>query len=130
MELGRNIKAFKLLNGEMVITEVEGIDDEGNCILSYPAIVVPIPPQQAGGRQDQVGFGKLMPFSDYSEEITLNPNTVTVTSVPDKNMKDTYDSWVKQVRSQESGIVVPNMRQSNIPKSGKAIDFSKLNTGR
>jgi hypothetical protein len=130
MELGKNIKAFKLLNGEMVLTEIEGINDEGNYVLIYPAIIVPIPPQQAGGQQGQVGFGKLMPFSDYSEEITLNPNTVTVVSVPDKNMKDGYEGWIKQVRAQESGIVVPSMNQPNIPKSGQAIDFSKLNTGR
>ncbi len=127
--LGKNCRLFRMLTGEMVITEVD-TNDEGNYLLSYPATIVPIPPGQAGGQQNQVGFGRFMPFSDYGEDMIMTPEAVACDSSPSKQMVATYEQWVTQVRSQDSGIIVPNMAQKNLPKSGQGqpVDFSKLNT--
>ncbi len=128
MSIGKNIRLFRLTTGEMVITEIKETDDEGKYMLDYPATIVPIPPQQAGGQQNQIGFGKMMPFSDYAEDIALNPKVcVAVDSVPDKRLIATYEQWVQQMRSQEGRIIVPTMNQQNIPKDGAKADFSKLN---
>ena len=129
--LGKNYKLFKLISGEMLITEVTEVMDDGMLVISLPSVILPIPPEQAEGKQNQLGFGKLMPFSNYSEDILLNPKSISVDSKPDKRMLDAYESWCTQVRSEESRIIVPNMKSPNIPKSGSrgnTIDFSKLNT--
>ena len=136
MTLGKNYRVFKLLTGEIVITEITETMDDGMYLLSYPAIIIPIPPQQAGGQQNQIGFGKLMPFSDYGEDVILNPASVAVDSNPHKQIAEAYENWTAQVRQMDSGIIVPNMQAPNmqapnIPKSGargEKIDFSKLNT--
>jgi len=73
MTLGKNYKVFKVTTGEIVILEISEILDDGMYVIQYPAVIVPIPAQQAGGQSNQIGFGKLMPFSDYSKDITMNP---------------------------------------------------------
>jgi hypothetical protein len=131
MSLGKNIRVFKLSTGEIIITEIKEVDDEGMYALDYPAMIIPIPPQQAGGQQGQVGFGKLMPFSDYKEEITLNPAFIVLDTTPAKQMLEAYGNWSNQVRGMDSGIVMPNMvPPAGDLKSGQADgpirpDFSK-----
>lgn len=126
-----NYKMFKLVNGEFIITEVE-MDDEGDYLLTYPAVIVPIPPEQAQGMQNQIGFGKFMPFSDHSSDIRMNPKRVLVDSEPDKKLKEAYIQWATQIRSKDSGIIVPGMvpPTGNL-KSGQADSqrrpFDKLN---
>lgn len=120
MTLGKNIRVFKMLTGEIVVTEIKETMDDGMYVLSYPAIIIPIPPEQAGGQQGQIGFGKMMPFSNYSEDIVLNPASISVDTTPAKQILEAYENWSNQVRSMDSGIVVPNMRQPNIPQAGTA----------
>lgn len=127
----RSIKMLKTINGEMVLTAVNDITEDGMWVLEFPAIVVPVPPQQAGGQQNQVGFGKYLPFSDYDKEILLNPECIAVESEPNTHMIQTYEQWVTQVRAAESGIVtaqgMPRQAPSEVMRDGKAVDFTKLN---
>ena len=122
---------LKTINGEMVLTAVKDITEDGMWVLEYPAVVVPVPPQQAGGMQNQVGFGKYLPFSDYDKEILLNPECITIESEPNAHMLQTYEQWVTQVKAQESGIItarnMPQRAPAEVMKDGKAVDFSKLN---
>ena len=130
----RSIKMFKTINGEMVLTAVNDITEDGMYVLEYPASVVPVPPQQAGGMQNQVGFGKYLPFSDYDKEILLNPECIAIESEPNTHMLQTYEQWVTQVKAQEAGIVtaqgMPAQRAPAevVGKDGKAVDFTQLNT--
>ena len=101
----RSIKMFKTINGEMVLTAVNDITEDGMYVLEFPASVVPVPPQQAGGMQNQVGFGKYLPFSDYDKEILLNPECIAIESEPNTHMLQTYEQWVTQVKAAESFIV-------------------------
>lgn len=117
-------KLFKLNTGEMILTDLEVLED-GGYALSYPAVIIPIPPEQAGGQQNQIGFGKFMPFSDSKEDIILNPKNIMVESNADKKLSEAYQQWQKQIRSQESGIILPGM---SMPKQAQAGDFRKLNT--
>ena len=119
-------KLFKLNTGEMILTEMEVLEN-GQYGLKYPAVIIPIPADQAGGQQGQIGFGKFMPFSDNKEDIVLNPDSIMVHSEADKKLDDAYKNWQQQVRSQESGIILPGMA---VPKQAQASDFRKLNTGR
>ena len=114
MTLGKNIRVFKLSTGEIIITEIKETMDDGMYVLDYPAMIIPIPPNQAQGQQGQVGFGKLMPFSDYKEELILNPRFIVIDSAPAKQMLDAYEKWNQQVRGMESGIIMPNM----VPPAG------------
>jgi hypothetical protein len=125
----KSIKMFKTINGEMVLSAVNDITEDGMYVLSYPSVVIPVPPQQAGGQQNQIGFGKYMPFSDYDKEILLNPACIAIESEPNKQMLQTYDQWVTQIKAQESGIVMANQmpRMPQQLRDGKAADFSKLN---
>ena len=121
------IKLFKLSTGEMILTEVEVLDD-GNYALTYPAVIIPIPPEQAGGQQNQIGFGKFMPFSDYSTDVTLNPNSIMVSSDANEKLVDAYKNWQKQLRSQESGIILPGTGGgAKFPKQAHAKDFRNPN---
>lgn len=121
MSIGKNVRVIRLISGEMIVTEVKDIDDEGNWMLEYPAIIIPIPPQQAGGQQGQIGFAKFMPFSDYSDDITLNPAQITSDTTPHKQIVSAYEQWSNQTRGQDSGIIVPNMQPpADIPNQGRA----------
>jgi hypothetical protein len=115
-----NVRLFKLISGEMVITIVKEVLDDGMYVLDTPASIVPIPPQQAGGQQNQIGFGMFMPFSDSSKDILLNPNSISVDSEPFK-LTDAYEQWRSQRKAKSSGIILPNHNE-------KILDFSKLNT--
>jgi hypothetical protein len=99
--------------------------EEGKLILDYPAMIVPIPPQQAGGMQNQIGFGKFMPFSDYSKEITLHPEHIVADSESDANIVNAYEQWVTHMRAQASGIVLT--QNANVPAAGAAKGFGDLN---
>lgn len=101
------IKILKMISGELLIVTVDGIDDEGNMFLKYPAAIVPIQQNEQG--QAQIGFTKVLPFSDYSEDLVLNPQTISISSIPMSNIKKGYEQWVKQLRQQESGIIIPEM---------------------
>jgi hypothetical protein len=71
-----------------------------------------------------------MPFSDYDKEILLNPACIAIESEPNKQMLQTYDQWVTQIKAQESGIVMANQMPrmpQQLRENGKAADFSKLN---
>lgn len=121
------VKMFKLVTGEMVVTEIEETREDGSYLLSYPLQVVPIPQQP--GQQPQIGFSKLMPFSDYSNPIALLPSSIVVDSDADKKISGAYTQQIAQLKAQESGIIIP---QGNIPKSvlndAAAQDFGELNT--
>jgi len=126
------VKMIKTINGEMVLTTVADITEDGMYVLDYPAVVMPIPPERAGGMQNQVGFGKYLPFSDYDKDILLNPACIAVESEPNAHMTQTYSQWVTQVKAQESGIITAQGMPQRAPaeimgKDGKAVDFSKLN---
>lgn len=123
-----NYRCFKLMTGEIMLTEVDGVNDENMYLLKYPAIVIAIPPEQAGGQQNQIGLGKFIPFASYKEDVLLNANAIAMDSTPDAKLVEMHKQWVNQIRSQESGIIVPNMQQPNIPKAGAPADFSQLNT--
>lgn len=123
MELGKSYKVFKLATSEIIITEILEVSEEdgGKYFLGYPAVIIPM--QQQG----QIGFGKMMPFSDYSKDVVLFHKAILVDTEPDPKMVDAYESWLKQVKAAESGIIVPNMQAppSNVTKP----DFrGKLNT--
>ena len=123
------MKLFKLITGEMLLSEVEAMED-GQYNLTYPAVIIPIPPQQAGGQQNQIGFGKYMPFSDYGADMLLNPSAIVTDSDPDKKLIEAYEQWVMQLKGQESGIIMPGPGAMPPMKDGVAQDFSQLNTGR
>ncbi len=118
------MKLFKLITGEMILSEVEPIED-GQYNLKYPAVIIPIPPEQAGGQRNQIGFGKYMPFSDYKEDMLLNPLAIVTDSNPDKKLIDAYEQWVTQMKSAESGIILPGAGGQS-PVDMK--DFRQLNT--
>jgi hypothetical protein len=122
MSLGKNVRVLKLAGGEIIVTEIKELMDDGQFVLEYPALIIPIPPQQAGGQQGQIGFAKLMPFSDYSEDIMLNPQHIISDTTPHKQIIAAYEQWSTQTRGQDSGIIVPNMTppRSDLPKQGQA----------
>lgn len=126
MTLGKNYRIFKVITGEIVILEITEILDDGNYIIQYPAVIVPIPAQQAGGQSNQIGFAKMMPFSDYKKDITMNPAAILIDSEPDKRIVDAYENWCKQVRAHESGIVIPP-KGATIPTTGMAADINRPN---
>lgn len=122
----RNIKLFKMINGEMVLTEVDDVTDEGMYVLNWPAVIIPVPPERANGMENQVGFGKYLPFSNYDEYILLSIKAVALESTPNTSMLNAYKQWCTQVRAQEAGIVSPGSMRSKgeIVKPG---EFEKLN---
>lgn len=125
MSLGKNVRVLRLLSGELIVSEIKETMDDGMYVLEYPAIIVPIPPQQAGGQQGQIGFAKFMPFSDYSEDIIFNPAHVVSDTTPHKQITAAYEQWSTQTRGQDSGIIVPNMRPpADIPTQGQAQPVS------
>ena len=122
------IKVFKLMNGEMIITEIKETKDDGEYELSYPLTIVPIPPERANGMPNQVGFMKAMSFSDYTNPMTLYPHAIAIDSDADKRLAGAYEQQVKQIRSQESGIVLSNSIPKELLKNNaKAKDFGELN---
>lgn len=124
-----NIRLFKLNSGEFIITIVKEVLDEGTYVLDIPASIIPIPPQQAGGQQNQIGFGMFMPFSDSDKDIILNPSAIAVDSEPVASLIEAYDQWKNQIKAQKSGIILPNSRPADIlNEKMKNVDFSKLNT--
>jgi len=121
MSIGKNVRVIRILSGEMIVTEVKDVDDEGNWMLEYPALIIPIPPQQAGGQQGQIGFAKFMPFSDYSDDISLNSAQITSDTTPHNQILGAYEQWSTQTRGQDSGIIVPNMQPpADVPTQGQA----------
>lgn len=121
--MDKNIKCFKTLNGEFIVTEIADVTDDGMYVLSYPSIVTPVPHQQG-----QIGFGKYMLFSDYKKEILMNPINIAVESEPNEQILNTYIQWATQMKAQDSGIVVTNqMPQGQVPSDGSKADFSRLN---
>ena len=121
MSIGKNVRVIRILSGEMIVTEVKDVDDEGNWMLEYPALIIPIPPQQAGGQQGQIGFAKFMPFSDYSKDILFNPANMLADTTPHNQILAAYEQWSKQTRGQDSGIIVPNMQPpADVPTQGQA----------
>lgn len=129
--MDNNLRMFRVITGEMVLTEVKELNEDGMYELEYPAVVVPIPPEQTGGQPNQIGFGKFLPFSDYGSELLLNSNTVIADSKPNAQLKDAYNNWVSQVRAQDSGIIVPGVGGGGLPPQGTGQappDFGKLNT--
>lgn len=123
--MDKNIKMFKTLNGEFVVTEVEGVNDEGMYVLKYPSALMPVPQQQG-----QIGFSKYMMFSDYKKEILMNPTNIAVESEPAEDLRNTYDQWVNQIKAQESGIIMAGANQmpkGPIPGDKSKADFSRLN---
>lgn len=100
----KKIKILKLVTGEMLISEVEfnGVGDPIG--LLYPAQFIPVPNTQS------IQFGKFLPFSDYSEEITINIDAIASMSTPIDDMKNGYEEFVKHMKAQESGIVVPTTK--------------------
>ena len=125
--LGKNYKIFKLISGEMMITEITDVTEDGYVLIT-PASIVPMPPKEGEQQQQQqIGFAKFMPFSD-SEEIILDTKSISVTSKPQKGLLEAYVGWSKKVREMESGIIIPDMKRPDIPGSGKAVDFKTLNT--
>ena len=129
--LGKNHKVFKLISGEMAITEVEDVNDEGMYVLSCPASIVPVGNTQQDGQQ-QIGFAKLMPFSNSKEEILLDTRSISISSKPDAKLLEAYEAWSAKVKEAESGIIIPNMKNPNIPgdgmAGGKTANFRNLNT--
>jgi hypothetical protein len=130
MTLGKNVRVLRLISGEIIVTEIKETMDDGMYVLEYPALVIPIPPQQAGGQQGQIGFAKFMPFSDYGEDIIFNPIHIVSDTTPHKQIQGAYDQWSQQTRGQDSGIIVPNMRQpADIPTQGQANGGPNFNRG-
>lgn len=124
-----NIKVFKISTGEILIAKIEGIDDENKYSISIPVVVIPIPPEQSGA-QNQVGFGKFMPFSDYSKEVVLNPIHIISESEPERDLLNAYKNWTTQFKAQQSGIVMPNAQQAQqiLKDNNDKKDFSNLRT--
>lgn len=123
-----NFKMLKLVTGEMLIAIIKEEEDE-RYVIEYPLTIVPIPSEQANGMQNQVGFAKSLPFSDYSKKMTLSKDSIVIESFLDKKLADVYEKNVIQLRSQESNIIVPGMKvPDKMLKNGVASDFRKLNT--
>lgn len=123
-----NFKMLKLVTGEMLIAIIKEEEDE-RYVIEYPLTIVPIPSEQVNGMQNQVGFAKSLPFSDYSKKMTLSKDSIAIESFLDKKLADVYEKNVIQLRSQESNIIVPGMKvPDEMLKNGVASDFRKLNT--
>lgn len=120
------IKLLKLVTGEMLISEVK--EKEESYILSYPLVIVPVPPEQANGMRNQIGFMKFMHFSDYQKTITLYHTAIAVDSHADKQICAAYEKQVAEIKRQESGIVISKSLPKGLMKNGSAPkDFSELN---
>ena len=92
--------------GEMLMfgtTDTDPVDDTNEEFLeiTYPAAMMP---QQNG----QLGFQMAFPLSDFDKPLKIRKSIIDKISEPNKQIKDAYDQWQKQVRAQLSGIVVPN----------------------
>lgn len=118
-------RLFKINTGEMIVTKIVETLDDGRFVLDYPAMVVPIPPEQAGGMRNQIGFGKFMPFSNYNQDVILNPNSIIADSTADSNIIGAYEQWINHMKAQESGIVMAG--SNDLPKEGRAQGFNRLN---
>lgn len=118
-------RMFKMSNGEMVVTKVKETTSDGLYVCDFPASVVPIPPEHAGGQRNQIGFGKFMPFSDYDMDVMVNPANIAVHSAADSNIINAYDQWVTHMKAQNSGIVLAG--QNDLPQEGRAQGFNRLN---
>jgi hypothetical protein len=118
------VKMFKLVTGEFVITEISETREDGGYVLSYPLIIVPIPQQEG-----QIGFAKLMPFSDNNKPIVLLQTSIIVDSDADGKLSKVYEQQVTQLKAQESGIVIPGQGMpKEILKNSSAQDFTSLRT--
>lgn len=120
------VKLLTLVTGEMVITNVE-TEGEKVYVVSVPLTILPLPPEQANGQQNQIGFAKSLPFSNYSEEIKLNKNNVIFITSPAKQLVKTYEDFIVKFKAQEAGILTPTAQQSHEILNKKVVDFSKLN---
>jgi len=115
------VRMFKLVTGEMIITKIKSTRQDGY-ELSYPLSVVPIPNQQ-----NQIGFAKSMPFSNYSKPIILFSDSISVDSEADEKITSAYEQQVRQLKSQESGIILSNSIPKELLKDAAAKDFGELN---
>ena len=118
-------RLFRINTGEMVVTKIAETTEDGMYILDFPAVVVPIPPEQARGMRNQIGFGKFMPFSNYDEDVIMNPASIAVDSTADVNICNAYDQWVTHMKAQQSGIIMAS--RGDLPREGQAQGFDRLN---
>ena len=110
----RTIRAFKLVNGQEVVTEL-GLDDQGeesklvwHWPLAYQMVPNPQNPQQIGFR-----FSPWCALTkDSIEKVTLeNDCGIMVCLPPDGDIEKNYKNAVEKLRLQMSGLVAPDKKQ-------------------
>lgn len=92
--------------GEMVVFSTDDTDplDDTNdefLLVEFPATLIP----REGG---QLGFQMTFPFSDYDKPMKIRKSSIDRFSEANEQIVNAYNGWMKQVRQQMSGIVIPN----------------------
>lgn len=105
----RETVVIQFNSGEIIITEIDDVDpfDDTNyktLELFYPAMIVPVPPQQ-GGQPGQIAFQKYFPFSDNSKKLEVKRTAIRSLSTAADDLVRAYDNWITNVKAQDAGIV-------------------------
>jgi hypothetical protein len=124
-----DIKMFKIASGEMVMAEIKETTASDCYVVSIPLTIVPIPPEHAGGAENQVGFMRFLPFSNYSEEIRIYKHSIVSISMPEKQLLAAYEDFSNKFKAKQAGIFTPTPQQASSILNKKTVDFSKLNLG-
>jgi hypothetical protein len=89
-----NIKGFKLVTGEEVISEAS-ISNDGRAILKNPMQLRVVPPK-INGAPPSMGFVPFPAFADQSKEvvIAIEPLHIAYTYTPDQNIIENYNAMM------------------------------------
>lgn len=89
-----NIKGFKLVTGEEVISD-STISNDGRAILKNPMQLRVVPPK-INGAPPSMGFVPFPAFADQSKEvvIVIEPLHIAYTYDPDSNIIENYNAMM------------------------------------
>lgn len=89
-----NIKGFKLVTGEEVISD-STISNDGRAVLKNPMQLRVVPPK-INGAPPSMGFVPFPAFADQSKEvvIVIEPLHIAYTYDPDSNIIENYNAMM------------------------------------
>lgn len=107
----RDIRAFYLMNGQIIFAELMGLDDDTEDYIIKQATMVMI------GQQKNIAMSTAYPFSNIDDTVNLNWRNVTVTTdlTWNKQLVAEYDKFWQQIRAQAAGIILPGQAPGAAP---------------
>lgn len=98
--MGKDLKVIYMFNGLIYIVEKV----ESNQNLEVKSVLALAP----GNEEGNIRLMEAFPFTDINEVITFQPGSyVAITEIGDPRLVHAYENGIKQIRSQQSGLILP-----------------------